>query len=351
MKLHYQNAVRGNFGDALNEWLWQRLLPDMWNDDDVVFVGVGTLIDRDVPQGRLRVVFGSGAGYAPPPDGMGAPDANWKIYGVRGPLTARVIGIDPSLAVTDSAILVSRLDELRGEPRGDIVFVPHWKSVRFGAWAAVCRDLGIHFVDPCDDSRDVIRRIAGARHVIAESMHAAIIADAFRVPWTPVVLSREVSPFKWADWASSLGLPYAPYCLPPSTAVEAWRNHVLRWTVYENIYDYPDSLDAPRALAFEDPDRLIDDFWTVCGRIQQPWRQVSSTVIEAGFKRLSALGGARGGNADRYRARARAGLERLAAQPGMLSEDADHARALERTLAALDSLKSDWAGAFAGVCQ
>jgi succinoglycan biosynthesis protein ExoV len=35
-------------------------------------------------------------------------------------------------------------------------------------------------------------------------MHAAIIADAFRVPWIPLALSPDFSYFKWNDWAKSL---------------------------------------------------------------------------------------------------------------------------------------------------
>src|SRR5580765_8548204 len=91
MKLYYCDSVQGNFGDDLNQWLWPRLLPGMWNDDDgVIFVGIGTILGRDVPAARIRAVFGSGAGYALVPD-IAARDGNWHIYGVRGPLTARVL--------------------------------------------------------------------------------------------------------------------------------------------------------------------------------------------------------------------------------------------------------------------
>lgn len=351
MRLYYQNAVHGNFGDALNEWLWRQMLPGMWDDDGVVFVGIGTLIDKAIPEARLRVIFGSGAGYAPPPDGVASPSGNWRIYGVRGPLTARVLGLSERLAVTDSAILLNGIAELKGEPRSSTVFVPHWKSVRFGAWQAICRELGIEFVDPCRDSREVIRAIATARKVVAESMHAAIIADAFRVPWTPVALSREVSPFKWADWSLSLDVEYRPFCLPPSTRIEALRDRMLRWTTHENIFDYPspDQLAAPKPLRFSN-DGLIRDFWKACARAAAPGRQRSSQLIEAGFKRLNVavrrVG--RGRRADGYYGRARDGLAKVAGLPGTLSPDAAHHRALARTHEALAALKSDWANAFAG---
>ena len=111
--LSYQQAVHGNFSVALIWWLWQRLLPGMWDDDGVVFVGIGTLIDRAIPDARLRVIFGSGAGYAAPPQGVAESDGGWRVYGVRGPLTARVLGLHPSLALTDTAILLSQLAEFK----------------------------------------------------------------------------------------------------------------------------------------------------------------------------------------------------------------------------------------------
>src|SRR5439155_14985318 len=129
----------------------------------------------------------------------------------------------------------------------------------YGSWRAICQDLGIEFLDPRTDSRDVVRRIAAAEKVIAESMHAAIIADAFRVPWVPVALSREISPFKWADWSLSKGLDYEPVCLPPSNAVEALRNRLLKESVLESIFAYPapEQLTGPRALRFADLEGLV----------------------------------------------------------------------------------------------
>jgi succinoglycan biosynthesis protein ExoV len=52
----------------------------------------------------------------------------------------------------------------------------------------------------------VIRRIAGADSVIAESMHAVIIADTFGVPWQAVSISGGFNQFKWQDWGQSLSM-------------------------------------------------------------------------------------------------------------------------------------------------
>lgn len=56
------------------------------------------------------------------------------------------------------------------------------------------------------DISEIMRTISGAKLVIAEAMHAAIIADAYRVPWVSVATSSRINGFKWQDWASSLDM-------------------------------------------------------------------------------------------------------------------------------------------------
>lgn len=223
MKVHLATQVQGNFGDELNRWLWPALLADVMGktEDDVLFVGIGTVLDRNLPSARVTIVFGTGTGYTPPASDISTHPSRWRIYGVRGPLTARALNLDKRAAMTDPAILLTTLPEFKGLDRRGVIFIPHWKSVRYGEWKGICKTLGIEFVDPCQDSKLVVRRIASAEKVIAESMHAAVIADAFRVPWTPVALSREISPFKWVDWASSLNVAYRPVCLPPAIELSA----------------------------------------------------------------------------------------------------------------------------------
>ena len=93
-----------NFGDALNEWLWPRLLPDFFDgDESALFLGIGSILYDFLPRNARKVVFGSGyGGYTPVPH----IDDRWAFYFVRGPVTARTLGLDPSLAIGDAAILV-----------------------------------------------------------------------------------------------------------------------------------------------------------------------------------------------------------------------------------------------------
>jgi succinoglycan biosynthesis protein ExoV len=210
MNLLYFATPEGNFGDDLNLWLWDALLPG-WRDWPAsgTLVGVGTILKRGfLPEGP-KLVLGSGVGYGTAPDV--SRDGPWDFRAVRGPRTAQALGLPPETAIADGAVMIPTLPEFHGIPRtgpdtGEVVFVPHYKSVPLYDWPAICAKAGIAYQTPSADARDVIRRLAGARAVIAESMHAAIIADAFGTPWRGVSITSGFNHFKWSDWAESLGL-------------------------------------------------------------------------------------------------------------------------------------------------
>jgi succinoglycan biosynthesis protein ExoV len=342
MKIHLVKQVGGNFGDELNRWLWPELFGDAGSDarDDVLFVGIGTILDQNLPAARVTIIFGTGAGYTSVPRDMVPYSARWRIYGVRGPLTARALKLDQRFAMTDPAILLATLPEFSALDRRGTLFIPHWKSVRYGHWEAICNNLGIEFINPCQDSRSVVRRIASAEKVIAESMHAAIIADAFRVPWVPVALSREISPFKWADWASSVGLSYSPACLPASNRIEYVRNSLLKWSVHSNAPDYPPASSVAQGarMYFDDLDLLMSNFAEVGRRINQPWRRNASIGLEVMMKRMATIGL---GTSGQMIAAASAQLDTLKASKGLMSSDHAHSCALEDTLSRLEALKGD----------
>jgi len=360
VKIHHISNVNGNFGDELNGWMWRELYPELFDgaEDGIDFIGIGTILDRHLPNRGLNVVLGSGTGYAPPPD-IRANPAQWCVYGVRGPLTAELLDLPREAVLTDPAILLAdhpRWRRAGGEPaqgsganaEGNIVFVPHWKSIRFGQWQAACELARIEFVDPCGEARAVIDRIAGARLVIAESMHAAIIADALRVPWVPVVLSREVAPFKWADWAATVGLEYTPLLLAPSSPVEVLRAEVLEHSAFSYISDFGFQARAdggPRELGWS-REQLLRDHAQSIGKVGASWRWHASIYAEALLKRLARIAPGTHqriapGTYQRYRDQAAAQLLQAADAPSFLSGDAAHRRALQRCQEAVQRLAAD----------
>lgn len=209
MKLCYFTG--NNFGDKLNTWLWDQLIPDILDDEEnIAFVGIGTLINDKLllktKNARLRVIFGTGVGY-----GKGIPqiDDCYKIYCVRGPLSAQALGIDNQLAITDGAILIRKIYSPHSKKLYKFSYMPHYEIAGEG-WRLVCEKLGFGYIDPAWSIEKVLSCISQTEVIIAEAMHGAIVADALRIPWIPVVSHSNILSFKWQDWCQSIDVEYKP---------------------------------------------------------------------------------------------------------------------------------------------
>ena len=82
--------------------LWPRVAPGLLDNDDICLSLVSAAYSTSVYlSGPEKIIFGTGIGYGRLP----AVDNRWKIYCVRGPLTAQALGLPPDMAVTDAAAL------------------------------------------------------------------------------------------------------------------------------------------------------------------------------------------------------------------------------------------------------
>ncbi|AWD03955.1 TPA: hypothetical protein MBS28_005132 [Klebsiella aerogenes] len=247
MKLYYYYSSKGNFGDDLNSWLWDALIPDFFdNDESVRLSGIGTIITSNMPVAKQWIIFSSGVGYDYPPIGFGSD--SWDTICVRGPLSARVLGLNQDKYITDGAALLQTLSEftpLTEKERSGIIFIPHHHALITGKWEEVCKRAGIEFVSPEWDSKLVIHKIRSAKLVLADAMHAAIIADAMRVPWVPLITSNQINTFKWLDWTQTIKLPYLPTVLGSSSLRESIRDKGLR--LYGEKY-YQSDADVETAI-------------------------------------------------------------------------------------------------------
>jgi hypothetical protein len=218
MKMYYYRASRPNFGDELNVWLWSRLLPNFFDEDEsTLFLGIGSILFDYHPRNSRKIVFGSGYGaYTPSP----VIDDRWQVYFVRGRLTANALGVDQKLALGDAAILLRSCIGLPSQRRHAVSFMPHWESAIDGAWPEVCKAAGIHYIDPCASVDQVLADITSSGLVVTEAMHGAIVSDALRIPWIPIAPIQGEHRMKWYDWASALELPVEPSRLGVSSAFE-----------------------------------------------------------------------------------------------------------------------------------
>lgn len=222
MKLTFFRTAEPNFGDELNTLLWRHLVPSGFLDerDDELFLGIGSIIWDTLPKSSVKHVIGSGyGGYTGPPD---VHDGSWNIVWVRGPQTAKTLGIDPKCAITDAAVLLRAIPLPPPADGIDIAFMPHFHSVRRGDWARVCKLAGITFLDPRDEPEKLIAQIRGASCLLTEAMHGAIVADALRTPFIPFLPHHPHNRSKWLDWAESLNLDLNSQPMPASTGVELY---------------------------------------------------------------------------------------------------------------------------------
>lgn len=215
MQLYYYRDPIGNFGDDLNPWLWPQLFSrplEQCFDDDTLFLGIGSILNQKVPsQPTKKVVFGSGFGYGSLP----SVTDQWQFYCVRGPLTAKVLGLPTQKAISDSAVLIRERIPPTQKATQCAAFMPHHLTAHYDRWQDVCESLNIRYIDPAAPVEETIEAIRTSEVIVTEAMHGAIVADAVRVPWIPVRTRPRIAEFKWQDWSSSLQIEHKFEWLTP----------------------------------------------------------------------------------------------------------------------------------------
>lgn len=252
MEILYYKDVKGNFGDDLNEVIWRAVLPrQVFEVPDVILVGIGSILNATMAppsrtMGKRVFVLGSGASYGALPTGW----ETWSILALRGPLTAKLMG-KQNAAATDGAALIATVPSLIGEEgRRDLtLFMPHHHSLAAGLWEKVADTCGFTFVSPEWPVSKIMALFARAKLVVTEAMHGAIVADAMRIPWIPVVMSPDISVFKWADWTMSLNLPFQPTTIPGSSSGENRRHRSILRRASEHGHPPPSLVDTSNADA------------------------------------------------------------------------------------------------------
>lgn len=252
--IHYRKSVP-NFGDDLNADLWPALAPHLFAnaDDGRGFVGIGTIIGMDVGQIDRLDVFSSGAGND--------PIANWAgkqltVRCVRGPMTARLLKVDAALALTDGAILTPLAPAFpdRANGGGGTLVIPHFETLNYPGWPEACAQAGFSLLDPRGTPKDVIASIAAADVVLTESLHGAILADVYGIPWSVFGTSANFGTSKWVDWLAQFDMEFSPVLLPPPNARQVMAHGKrpepygtrLRFTLEQAVSEFEDRIAFSR---------------------------------------------------------------------------------------------------------
>jgi succinoglycan biosynthesis protein ExoV len=216
--LYQWRGSQPNFGDELNSLLWPRLLPDFFDRNaGELFLGIGSVLDDRHDRAAVKLVAGAGyGGY----EARIPLNETWIVHWVRGPRSARHLGLPPHLGIGDPASLVPLAGFMPAREDRRIGFMPHFESAVRGAWQDVTALAGVTLIDPRDDPVTIIAAIGRCRLIISEAMHGIIVADALRVPWIAIRPLVPIHRPKWLDWADTLGLAIEFQELGPSTALE-----------------------------------------------------------------------------------------------------------------------------------
>lgn len=249
VRCHYWGESRPivNLGDLLVPRLLDALgfaaVPRAAADAEVVNPGrcllaIGSLLtERDIARiGTPVDVWGcgwKGAGSEP------AAGRDIRYFAVRGPHSAARLGLGADVALGDPALLVPQLLKVSAARHGRALVIPHFS--RLAAMHATqrkqatgCDDLlsplvlrrplphalatlspkttaalayrRLRFGIPTCDLDTALARIAGARFVLTGSLHGAILAQAFGVPWACYDDGYLDAPAKWSDWGAYLGI-------------------------------------------------------------------------------------------------------------------------------------------------
>lgn len=200
-----------NFGDFLTGFLIDQLFERRPSPDMVLRVIGSCLSDDFVPSGLedgQAVFWGCGAR-----DAAGMSDAvraRVEILSVRGPLTRSALRLGQSVPLGDPGLLLPLLHRAARShgPDAPALLVPHFHDRR--------SDDELLAASGCDAVlrpnlrnrplavTDFIEAILCARFVLAGSLHAAITAAAYGVPfafWDSGLIDL---PFKWRDFAASV---------------------------------------------------------------------------------------------------------------------------------------------------
>lgn len=215
-----KHAARQNFGDYLPELFCQTLLTYPKVDADA-FRLVGSVIEERWIRQDLRranghvrgliAYWGCGARQATPI--APATLAHCLFFGVRGALTRDLLRLPADTVLGDPGLLAPLFHPPRPHPltTGKAICMPHIHDRRAPNDLLAFSGAEVLVHPEIDASaaalREILDKIASASFVLTASLHGAIIACAYGRPFAFWDNGHVDLPFKWEDFATSVGVP------------------------------------------------------------------------------------------------------------------------------------------------
>lgn len=206
-----------NFGDFLSAYLMDRLFIRTPRHAKEIRI-IGSCIDdgfvnRSPTEENQRapslIVWGGGVRKH---GGVENQRAAMDILSVRGPHSASELALGDLFPIGDPGLLVPALYQprRRSDFAGQSVCIPHFHDRRedgkLRALSGADKVLRPNLRNDLAEIESFIDALTSARFVICGSLHAAIIAAAYGVPFAFWQSGNVDLPFKWEDFAASVGI-------------------------------------------------------------------------------------------------------------------------------------------------
>jgi len=185
-----------NFGDELGAEILRKLGYNVeeveYEEADVLPIGT-TLFSNRKLKADCRV-WGAGAW-----DYTFINDRIPQILAVRGRLTEKALQLPATTIKGDTGLLASRFWR-KSKKSHKLGVVKHYMDTNQYQFA----DTEIWTTNPVDQ---VIAEITACEMIATSSLHGAVIAEAFGIPWVRLVADATEHDFKWLDFISALDRP------------------------------------------------------------------------------------------------------------------------------------------------
>jgi succinoglycan biosynthesis protein ExoV len=230
MRVYHWKPDRGeNFGDYLSVVILRALgvKPEPPVADEPSLFAIGAILSTHhyrAAEASKVIVWGSGAGQ------WSADDPPLDFRAVRGPITRDLFRLPVETPLGDPALLLPDLVRVSPVPVATMLYVNH-----VGAdpaitpdWADASVDTRLTGPNAYAEALAIVARIAAAKFVAADSLHGAIVAQAYGVPWAPCSTWGQRPTLKWYDWLAYLGVPPPDSFTVDADDAKAWWNRCGR---------------------------------------------------------------------------------------------------------------------------
>jgi len=213
-----------NFGDAMGpdivEAFLGKSLPLAKAEDSDVLLGPGSIIDY-CDEFNNPVVWGSGIDphYGKVPDKL----SEVTFLAVRGPLTRKLLGIDVPI-MGDPALLLPQIYPVK-LTSGPVTVVVHHSTFQrrkrdffFDPYRSKYK-----IIEPGQPWQNVVDQICQSSFVFCQSLHGAIISEAYGVPWAWWKgFHGRLAQYKWNDFFGSISVKPESFRLSQLSAAMKW---------------------------------------------------------------------------------------------------------------------------------